>query len=1118
MRYIVICTALFCLNTHSYAQEVNYKYLTEYEYGSSLHSDNRRLNSFSDGFPLAWNVGNLNKRFYYYSTSTLAPTPTSCPPTFYKIPPGSTFTIKSSGTYISRTSTSNYYGGFTQGRTDRLRTSINGILCTPTQSIGPANDNDVPEVTTVEQKITRYFPNDPLYLSTENSNDFPIPNSESALLIEAPTEFDSTFLDFTGHFLRLGAFIPPYSRDLTEISFASSSPIKLSLEFQNRSDFQLKSIRVFQNNIELPYNETLGGFNVAAGVYTIFQADVAITNASEYFKIKNAIDSKFANSNVYNLFLSAQVDGISGAYNTTILDSSQTDENDVWHGTVSYTTNPFGRGNFSARVLLDSGYPLGDTDLSNNAIEIDLIAEESDIWFHKVDIGQVIINPRFDASTDHIDIVKDKTLDVLVELGQRGITPEVLADPFDIEVAVVVDGVVESGKTISSTDAFQIDESGNVVPKEFYIEWMALFEGEKDITVQFSSLELTARGLDIWRGNNTRDISLVSHATKTLGIGMIEVKDCIQGGCFDTVDPDYLANIFNLTVGFDSLLDAYFPTSNGGIVFNGTNIDLHGGTPNLNDIIVYKDNLIIDNLPVSIAVTRSHAQAILEASRNKHVSGNNISLLVSSDDYFLKNGMARNGIAWLGEAYPNVGVFVIHDGLASELASNLGDPYVLQVVAHELLHTVGQAHTKELRSTDTPLNFIGTPTFSGYDVRLQHGSGSIKRGRFSFDRFDIMDPIIYPDQNYHWISPQDYISTFERFKGNKIDPEIIIIEGLIDQFSVMSNVVISEHPSGFLTPEDDNGQFELVSKDSNGEVVNNLKLNFNFEIERIGSEGKLINFQADRVPFSVAIPKTGNEVSIELMLGEYVLQTEIINFNPGIEGSIDLVFSNADYSYTFSYSNLISGLILNDSDSNDISLKMVSLSENGDLFNLTKNEQISLGSVIDAEDELRWINTDNQYGRVHIGTIKAYDGNSESFESVNFTISIPQSSPVSPIMIDIEPRKKTNKINLRRKQGMVTVGVLTTDEFDASSIGIDSVAFGRGGATEKHSKLKNRNSYLRSHMKDFDRDGDKDLLLHFRKNEIGIECGDTEIVLNASTIDGQSLVGSDSIVTRGCGN
>ena len=53
-------------------------------------------------------------------------------------------------------------------------------------------------------------------------------------------------------------------------------------------------------------------------------------------------------------------------------------------------------------------------------------------------------------------------------------------------------------------------------------------------------------------------------------------------------------------------------------------------------------------------------------------------------------------------------------------------------------------------------------------------------------------------------------------------------------------------------------------------------------------------------------------------------------------------------------------------------------------------------------------------------------------------------------------------------------------------------------------------------IEDADGDGDLDLILHFKTQETGIQCGDTSAFLTGETFDGQAVEGSDSIKTAGC--
>lgn len=107
--------------------------------------------------------------------------------------------------------------------------------------------------------------------------------------------------------------------------------------------------------------------------------------------------------------------------------------------------------------------------------------------------------------------------------------------------------------------------------------------------------------------------------------------------------------------------------------------------------------------------------------------------------------------------------------------------------------------------------------------------------------------------------------------------------------------------------------------------------------------------------------------------------------------------------------------------------------------------------------------------------------------------------------IDVKPGSNTNPINPRGK-GVIPVAVLTTDDFDATTIDASTVLFGPDGASEAHNK---------AHLEDVDRDGDTDMVLHFRTQDTGIQQRDTEACLSGLTKDGDALEGCDSIKTVG---
>lgn len=110
------------------------------------------------------------------------------------------------------------------------------------------------------------------------------------------------------------------------------------------------------------------------------------------------------------------------------------------------------------------------------------------------------------------------------------------------------------------------------------------------------------------------------------------------------------------------------------------------------------------------------------------------------------------------------------------------------------------------------------------------------------------------------------------------------------------------------------------------------------------------------------------------------------------------------------------------------------------------------------------------------------------------------------VAIDIKPGSSPNSIN-PRSNGVIPVAILSTGAFDATTVAPLSVKFGPNQATESHNK---------GHLEDVDNDGDLDLVLHFRNQNTGIQCGDSSVHLTGFTFGAQAVTGSDSIKTTGC--
>jgi hypothetical protein len=135
---------------------------------------------------------------------------------------------------------------------------------------------------------------------------------------------------------------------------------------------------------------------------------------------------------------------------------------------------------------------------------------------------------------------------------------------------------------------------------------------------------------------------------------------------------------------------------------------------------------------------------------------------------------------------------------------------------------------------------------------------------------------------------------------------------------------------------------------------------------------------------------------------------------------------------------------------------------------------------------------------------------------------------VVPVQINIKPGSDPNSINL--DNSTVAVAVLTTEAgeyglplaFDATMIDPLSVRFGPadlvfdglGGAAELHARGHLEDS---RELDETTRDGDTDMVLHFRANETGLDPTDTEACIYGNWIDDGGAVhaffGCDAIRT-----
>lgn len=104
-----------------------------------------------------------------------------------------------------------------------------------------------------------------------------------------------------------------------------------------------------------------------------------------------------------------------------------------------------------------------------------------------------------------------------------------------------------------------------------------------------------------------------------------------------------------------------------------------------------------------------------------------------------------------------------------------------------------------------------------------------------------------------------------------------------------------------------------------------------------------------------------------------------------------------------------------------------------------------------------------------------------------------------PITIDIKPGSSNNSIQ-SDNNGVIPVAILTTSTFDARTVKVSTVEFGRGKAKTSQYTIV-----------DVDRDRDLDLMLQFKTKDCTFKAGDTSATVTAQDTLGRYLIGTDVV-------
>lgn len=110
------------------------------------------------------------------------------------------------------------------------------------------------------------------------------------------------------------------------------------------------------------------------------------------------------------------------------------------------------------------------------------------------------------------------------------------------------------------------------------------------------------------------------------------------------------------------------------------------------------------------------------------------------------------------------------------------------------------------------------------------------------------------------------------------------------------------------------------------------------------------------------------------------------------------------------------------------------------------------------------------------------------------------------VQIDIKPGSDPNPIN-QGSNGLIPVAILTTDDFDASTVDPGTVTLNGADVT-----VRGKSEKLMARLEDVDGDGDEDLMLQVETDSWANLGESGDITLYGTTYDGQAIKGTDYVV------
>jgi uncharacterized delta-60 repeat protein len=145
-------------------------------------------------------------------------------------------------------------------------------------------------------------------------------------------------------------------------------------------------------------------------------------------------------------------------------------------------------------------------------------------------------------------------------------------------------------------------------------------------------------------------------------------------------------------------------------------------------------------------------------------------------------------------------------------------------------------------------------------------------------------------------------------------------------------------------------------------------------------------------------------------------------------------------------------------------------------------------------------------------TVRVADAGGQTGQA-QITINLTDVPEAARVTIDILPGEDSRSVNIK-SHGKIEVAILSTADFDASTVDVNSLRFGRTGQEDSLSRNPHGPRYR---LVDVNGDGRLDLVVSFETEETDFQPGDTKGILTGQLLDGTSFSAGDTVSIKSPG-